>query len=96
MSSKYILSFGSNCEVGMMINKKYNKLYSNLFNWANITLDNLILILNNLEHLYNNDNFKIVYSLFCKNKIVYSSKNIDDIKKYYLDNPNNYQTHIDY
>ena len=96
MSSKYILSLGSNCEVGMMINRKYNNIYSNLFNWTNITLDNLILILNNLEPLYNNDNYKIVYRLFSGTYSVYSSKSIDDFRKYYLDNPNNYVAHIDY
>ena len=97
MSSKYILSLGSNCEVGMMINRKYNNIYSNLFNWTNITLDNLLLTLNNCEHLYNNnDNYKIVYRLLSGTYNVYSSKNIDDFRKYYLDNPNNYVVHIDY
>ena len=34
-----ILSFGSNCEVGMMINRYYNNnIYSQLFNLTNITL----------------------------------------------------------
>ena len=97
MSSEYVLSLGSNCEVGMMINRKYNNIYSNLFNWTNITLDNLILILNNLENLYNNDNVEFIYRLFCGSSNVYSSKNIDDMKKYYLDNPNDYKSiHIDY
>lgn len=97
MSSKYVLSLGSNCEVGMMINRKYNNIYSNLFNWTNITIDNLILILNNLENLCNNDNVEFIYRLFCGESNVYSSKNIYDVKKYYLDNPNNYKSiHLDY
>ena len=32
-------SFGSNCEVSMMIKRFFpNKLYSHLFNWANIKI----------------------------------------------------------
>ena len=71
-------------------------MYSNVFNWTNITLENLILILNNLDHLRNNDNFKIVYELSFESEKIYKSKNIDDIKKYYLDNPKKYRVHIDY
>jgi hypothetical protein len=92
-----VLSFGSNCEVGMMINRYYNNnIYSNLFNWTNITLDNLILVLNNIECLYNNNNVEFIYRVLNNGANVYQSKNIEDIKNFNINNPNNYSIHIDY
>jgi len=47
-----IASIGSNCEVGIMINKFYdNQIYFYLFNWTNIKIDKLCLILDNIHIL---------------------------------------------
>jgi hypothetical protein len=90
-----IVSFGSNCEVSMMINRYYNNsLYSQLFNWTNITLNNLIIFLNNKDKFNNFNNIFIVYKIFENNNIIYITNSIEDIKKF--DNGTNYEVHIDY
>jgi len=60
-----IASLGSNCEVGIMINKFYdNQIYSHLFNWTNIKIDKLCLILDNIHILSDLNNYKFIIRLF--------------------------------
>jgi len=90
-----ILSFGSNCEVGIMINRYYNNnIYSQLFNWTNITLKNLILCLSNKDSLKDFNNILILYRIFDNEKNIFSSKYILDIKNFPC--ANHYLIHIDY
>jgi hypothetical protein len=78
----HCLSFGSNCEMGMMINRYYNNnLYSNLFNWTNITLENICIILDNIDCLYDTNNIIIIYRIFDNESNIYSSSKIEDIKQ---------------
>ena len=61
----YYASFGSNCEVALLIQRRFGSVRSHLFNWANISLENLCLILENLDCLANvNENIKPVYRCF--------------------------------
>jgi hypothetical protein len=60
-----IASIGSNCEVGLMINKFYdNQIYSHLFNWTNIKINKLCLILDNINILSDLNNYKFIIRLF--------------------------------
>lgn len=60
-----IASIGSNCEVGIMINKFYdNQIYSHLFNWTNIKINKLCFILDNIHILSNINNYKFIIRLF--------------------------------
>jgi hypothetical protein len=55
-------SFGSNCEVALLIERRYGSVRSHLFNWANISLQNLCLILERPECLAQvNQNIKLLY-----------------------------------
>jgi hypothetical protein len=90
----YYASFGSNCEVSMMINRFFNnKLYSHLFNWANIKIDKLNFILNNISIISNLDNYKFIIRLF-KHNILF--KNIYDKNLLLEDDIKKYDIHIDY
>lgn len=90
----YYASFGSNCEVSMMINRFFNnKLYSHLFNWANIKIDKLNFILNNISIISNLDNYKFIIRLF-KHNILF--KNIYDKNLLLEDDIQKYDIHIDY
>ena len=60
-----IASIGSNCEVGVMINKFFdNQIYSHLFNWTNIKINKLCFILDNIHILSNLNNYKYIIRLF--------------------------------
>jgi hypothetical protein len=92
-----VLSFGSNCEVGMMINRYYNNnLYSNLFNWTNITLKNLIDVLSNKECFKDFNNIIFIYKIYDGKSILLETSCIQNIKKFIFDNSKNYSIHIDY
>ena len=55
-------SFGSNCEVALLIERRYGSVKSHLFNWANISLENLCLILEKPDCLAKaNKNIKLLY-----------------------------------
>ncbi len=55
-------SFGSNCEVALLIERRYGSVKSHLFNWANISLENLCLILESTDCLAKvNENIKLLY-----------------------------------
>lgn len=95
-----ILSLGSNCEVAMMINmlsinnvdisKHY---YSHIFSYTNIKLNSIIKILENIEILDIEENFKIIYRIFRNDTYVFSFYNINEI----INNNYNYDSiHIDF
>jgi len=91
------LSFGSNCEMGMMINRYYNNnIHSNLFNWTNIKLDKLYILLNNWHYLENINNIKFIYKIFLDNACIFSTDKIEEINKFYLNDIKNYVIHLDY
>jgi hypothetical protein len=90
----YYASFGSNCEVSMMINRFFNnKLYSHLFNWANIKIDKLNFILNNISIISNLDNYKFIVRLFNRGALY---KNIYDKNLLLEEDIQKYDIHIDY
>ena len=67
-----VISFGSNCEISLMLNRHISSIipnsliYSHLFAWANIKINGINHFLKNPTQLTFN-NFKTIYRLFSKN-----------------------------